>query len=419
MSWSEATANRTAPLEFASLPFSHPLYIVFSSGTTGRPKAIVHSHGGVVLEHLKLWGLHENIGPGDRWFWYSSTNWVAWNYCASILMCGATVVCFDGHPMKPGLSDYWRRIADENVTWLGVSPSLLLSCERAGLRPRDVADLSSLQGITCGGSPLTVDLFRWVYDAVSPSVYLSSGSGGTEIASCFVAGTRLLPVRAGEIACRLLGVDAIAVDDDGYEVVGQRGELVIRQPMPSMPLMFWGDDDGSRYHEAYFERFADVWCHGDWVLFTPEGTCRVTGRSDATLNRGGVRLGTSDFYEVIDDMPDVADSLIVHIEDRDGGLGMLILFVTTPDGTDLPGSVAQEIRERLRSQLSARHVPDEIRVVAAIPRTLTGKRQELPVKRALQDPQSRGAGAGAGDGLDEFRSIGADLRRRHPAEVSA
>lgn len=415
IAWSDATATRSAELKFAPLPFAHPLYIVFSSGTTGRPKAIVHSHGGIVLEHLKLWGLHEDIGPDDRWFWYSSTNWVAWNYCASVLMCGAALVCYDGHPMKPGLVDYWHRVADEKVTWLGVSPSILLACQREGLRPGDVADLSSLRGVTCGGSPLTIDLFRWVYDAVSADVYLSSGSGGTEIASCFVAGTRLLPVRAGEIACRLLGVDAVAYDESGHEVVGQRGELVIRQPMPSMPLGFWGDQDGSRYREAYFERFPGVWCHGDWVLFTPEGTCRVTGRSDATLNRGGVRLGTSDFYEVIDDMPEITDSLIVHVEDPHGGLGALILFVTTPDGGDLSERVQHAIRQRLRSQLSARHEPDEIRRVDSIPKTLTGKRREVPVKRALQDP----AWGSAGDGLEEFRAIGADLRRSSTVEVRA
>lgn len=411
--WRDATERLDAPLEFAQLPFEHPLYVVFSSGTTGRPKAIVHSHGGIVLEHLKLWALHEDIGVGDRWFWYSSTNWVAWNYCASALMCGATLVCYDGHPMRPGLLDYWRRIADERVTWLGISPSLLLNSQREGLRPADACDLSALRGITCGGSPLTIDLFRWVYEAVSSTVYLSSGSGGTEIASCFVAGTRLLPVRAGEIACRLLGIDAVAYDEDGHEVVGARGELVIRQPMPSMPLEFWGDSDGSQYREAYFERFPGVWCHGDWVLFTPEGTCRVTGRSDATLNRGGVRLGTSDFYEVIDDMTEVADSLVVHVEDPDGGLGMLILFVTTPDGSELAETVKSEIRQRLRSQLSARHVPDEIRTVAAIPKTLTGKRQEVPVKRALQDP----SWGSTGDGLDEFRSIGSELRLRRLVAV--
>jgi acetoacetyl-CoA synthetase len=405
--WSLATAQLDAPLEFAQVPFNHPLYIVFSSGTTGNPKAILHSHGGIVLEHLKLWGLHEDIGRGDRWFWYSSTNWMAWNYCASIPMCGAAIVCFDGHPMRPGLSDYWRTIADEKVTWLGISPGFLLNCLRNGLVPRDAVDLSALRTITCGGSPLTAELFRWVYDAVSPTAYLSSGSGGTDVASSFVAGTRLLPVRAGEIACRLLGVDAAAFGEDGREVTGQRGELVIRRPMPSMPLGFWGDD-GSRYREAYFERFPGVWCHGDWVLFTPDGTCRVIGRSDATLNRGGVRLGTSEFYEVIEDMPEIEESLVVHVEDAEGGLGRLILFVTTPDGSELPAGVVGEIRRKLRAELSPRHEPDEIWRVTAIPKTLTGKRQEVQVKRVLLDP---GFGE-PGDGLDEFRAIAAQLRSK-------
>lgn len=405
MPWSAAIGDRDADLRFEQFAFDTPLYVVFSSGTTGQPKAIVHSHGGILLEHLKLWGLHEDVGPGDRWFWYSSTNWMAWNFCASVLICGATVVTFDGHPMWPDLESYWRMIADEKITWLGTSPGFLLTCLRAGLIPREIANLSSLRTITSGGSPLTSELFRWVYHAISSSAYLSSGSGGTDIASCFVGGTRLLPVVAGEIACRLLGVDAVAFDDDGNEVVGQRGELVIRRPMPSMPVGFWGDD-GRRYRDAYFRRFPGVWCHGDWVIFSPEGTCRVIGRSDATLNRGGVRLGTSEFYEVIDEMPAIEGALVVHVDDGDPRMGTLILFVTTPDGEHLADDVQQEIRAKLRKELSPRHEPDQIIRVGAIPKSPTGKRQEVPVKRVLMDPSF----GQAGDGLDEFRAISLRLR---------
>jgi acetoacetyl-CoA synthetase len=404
--WSEVIADEHADLHFERFPLDTPLYIVFSSGTTGRPKAIVHSHGGIVLEHLKLWGLHEDVGADDRWFWHSSTNWMAWNYCASVLMCGATIVTYDGHPLRPDLRSYWRMLAAERITWLGTSPGFLLQSLRAGLVPREIADLTALRTITCGGSPLTADLFRWTYQAVSPTAYLASGSGGTDIASSFVAGTRLLPVRAGEIACRLLGVDAAALDDGGHELVGQRGELVVRQPMPSMPVGFWGDTDGHRYRDAYFRRFPGIWCHGDWAIFTSAGTCRVIGRSDATLNRGGVRLGTSEFYEVIDEMPAIEEALVVHVDDGDPGMGTLILFVTTPTGEDLPGEAEREIRASLRTELSPRHEPDRIVLVSSIPKSPTGKRQEVPVKRVLMDPTL----GEAGDGFDEFRAIATALR---------
>lgn len=397
-----------APQHFTPLAFDHPLYIVYSSGTTGRPKAIVHGHGGILLEHLKLFLLHDNLGPDDRWFWYSSTNWMAWNYGPSSLLAGGSILTFDGHPMRPGIADFWRMLSEESVTWLGTSPGFIGACQKAGVVPREVADLSSLRAINSGGSPLSPEGWRWIYRAVKSDVYLSSSSGGTDVASAFVSGCRLLPVRAGEIACRLLGVDAQAYDDDGEVVVGERGELVIRQPMPSMPVGFWGDDDGRRMREAYFERFPGVWCHGDWVTFSAQGTCQVTGRSDATLNRGGVRLGTSEFYAVTDELPELGDSLVVHLEDQENGPGELILFVTTRDGGPLADSVRDRIREVLRDQLSPRHVPDTIAQVREIPRTLSGKRQEIPVKRILLDPLTLAdAAAGETDPYAEFREFGA------------
>jgi acetoacetyl-CoA synthetase len=406
LDWNELMTRR-ADLEFTPLPFAHPLYIVYSSGTTGRPKAIIHGHGGVLLEHLKLFLLHDDLGPADRWFWYSSTNWMAWNYGASVLLGGGSLLTFDGHPMRPGLADYWRMVGDEGVTCLGTSPGFMLACQKDGVVPGKSADLSALRTINSGGAPLTREGFRWVYRAVKPDVYLGSGSGGTDVASSFVSGCRLLPVRAGEIACRLLGVDAQAFDAAGQPVVGERGELVIRQPMPSMPVGLWGDTGGQRLASTYFERFPGVWCHGDWVTFSSLGTCQVTGRSDATLNRGGVRLGTSEFYAVIDEDAEISDSLVVHLEDAEGGPGQLILFVVTRDGASLTGETVARVRSLLRDQLSPRHQPDLVRQIAVVPRTLTGKRMEVPVKRALLDPGA--AVPGEPDGLDEFRALGRQL----------
>jgi acetoacetyl-CoA synthetase len=406
LDWNELMTRR-ADLEFTPLPFAHPLYIVYSSGTTGRPKAIIHGHGGVLLEHLKLFLLHDDLGPADRWFWYSSTNWMAWNYGASVLLGGGSLLTFDGHPMRPGLADYWRMVGDEGVTCLGTSPGFMLACQKDGVVPGKSADLSALRTINSGGAPLTREGFRWVYRAVKPDVYLGSGSGGTDVASSFVSGCRLLPVRAGEIACRLLGVDAQAFDAAGQPVVGERGELVIRQPMPSMPVGLWGDTGGQRLASTYFERFPGVWCHGDWVTFSSLGTCQVTGRSDATLNRGGVRLGTSEFYAVIDEDAEISDSLVVHLEDAEGGPGQLILFVVTRDGASLTGETVARVRGLLRDQLSPRHQPDLVRQIAVVPRTLTGKRMEVPVKRALLDPGA--AVPGEPDGLDEFRALGRQL----------
>ena len=416
LDWNELIA-RPASLEFTPVPFAHPLYIVYSSGTTGQPKAIIHGHGGILLEHLKLFLLHDDLGAADRWFWYSSTNWMAWNYGASVLLGGGSLLTFDGHPMRPELADFWRMVGEEGVTCLGTSPGFMLACQRQGVVPGQSADLSALRTINSGGAPLTGEGFRWVYHAVKPDVYLGSGSGGTDVASSFVSGCRLLPVRAGEIACRLLGVDAQAFNKAGQPVVGERGELVIRQPMPSMPVGFWGDTGGQRLASTYFGRFPGVWCHGDWVTFSAHGTCQVTGRSDATLNRGGVRLGTAEFYAVIDEDEEVSDSLVVHLEDAAGGPGQLILFVVTRDGAGLTGEAVARIRGLLRDQLSPRHQPDLVRQVAVIPRTLTGKRMEVPVKRALLNPA--GPVPGEPDGLGEFRALGRQLAAAATARETA
>jgi acetoacetyl-CoA synthetase len=404
----------SGPLEFERVPFDHPLYVLFSSGTTGLPKAIVHGHGGILLEHLKALAFHHDLGPGDRFFWFSTTGWMMWNLLVSGLCVGSTIVLFDGDPAWPDLGALWRLAAETGVTTFGVSAPFLLSCQKAGLDVQSCGDLSAIRSVGSTGAPLPAEGFRWVYDQL-PDVWLTSVSGGTDVCTAFVGGSPLVPVVAGEISCRYLGVAAEAFDEAGAPVVGEQGELVVTEPMPSMPVGFWGDDDGSRYREAYFTRFRGVWCHGDWVTFTERGSCVITGRSDATLNRGGVRLGTSELYAVVEAVPGVADSLAVHLEDPAGGPGQLLLFVRVAEGHTLDEALLARIRGDLRSQLSPRHVPDAIRAVPAIPRTHSGKKLEVPVKRILLGaPADQVASPGAladPSSLDAFVRLGQTLRR--------
>jgi acetoacetyl-CoA synthetase len=369
--------------EAEAVPFEHPLYILFSSGTTGLPKPIVHGHGGILVEHHKQLALHGDLGPGDRFFWFSTTGWMMWNYLVSGLLVGSTVVLFDGDPGHPGLDALWRMAADEGVTFFGTSAPFLLACRKAGLVPGDVADLSALRTVGSTGAPLPAEGFEWVYDAVKDDLLLSSVSGGTDVCTAFVGGCPLVRVRSGELSCRYLGCDVEAWDEAGRPVIGEQGELVIAAPMPSMPVGFWGDDDGSRYRAAYFEQHPGVWTHGDWITIHPDGASTITGRSDATLNRGGVRMGTAELYSVVEGLPDVAESLVVHIEDPGGGPGRLLLFVTPAAGVPLDDGLRATIARALRTELSPRHVPDEIHEVPGVPRTLSGKKLEVPVKRIL------------------------------------
>ncbi len=370
------------PLVFEQLPFDHPLYVLFSSGTTGLPKPIVHGHGGILLEHLKALALHQDLGPGDRFFWFSTTGWMMWNLLVSGLCVGATIVLFDGDPTWPDLSALWRMASSARVTTFGVSAPFLTSCRTASLHPRACGDLTRLRSVGSTGAPLSPAGFEWVYEEL-PHVWLTSVSGGTDVCTAFVGGCPLVPVVAGEISCRYLGAAVEAFDEDGRSIVGRQGELVITAPLPSMPVGFWGDKDGTRYKDAYFSRFPGVWCHGDWITITERGSCVITGRSDATLNRGGVRLGTAEFYAVLEDLPEIDDSLVVHLEDPAGGPGQLLLFVKLQSTTVLSEPLKEKIVRALRSGLSPRHAPDEIYAVPAIPRTHSGKKLEVPIKQIL------------------------------------
>ncbi|HSB86213.1 MAG TPA: acetoacetate--CoA ligase [Ilumatobacteraceae bacterium] len=394
ISWDDFVGN-TGPLEFAHVPADHPLYVLYSSGTTGMPKPIVHGHGGVLLEHLKVLGLHNDMRESDRFFWFTTTGWMMWNYVVSGLLVGATLVTFDGDPASPSLDALWSLAEQEQITWFGSSAPYFMACRKAGLQPGRDHDLSRLRAIGSTGAPLPAEGFHWIYDEVKSDVMLSSISGGTDVCSAFVGGCPMVPVVAGKISCRYLGAAVEAFDDSGKSVIGEQGELVITKPMPSMPVGFWGDEDGSRLRAAYFDTYPGVWRHGDWITIDDDGSCVITGRSDATLNRGGVRIGTSEIYRVVETIAGISDSLIVHLEDMGGGGGVLVLFVVLDAGVGLD-DVLGPIKQSLRTNLSPRHVPDEIHSLPSVPTTLSGKKLELPVKKILRgaDPDavaSRGA----------------------------
>ena len=393
VSWSELCANgsrgQRSP-SFEPVPADHPLYVLFSSGTTGLPKAIVHGHGGITVEHLKVLTLHQDLGPDDRFSWFTTTGWMMWNYLVSGLLTGATVGLFDGDPGHPDLGTLWRHAADAGTTVFGASAPFLMACRKEGLAP----ERNVLRWVGSTGAPLPAAGFHWVHDTLG--VPVSSISGGTDVCTAFVGTSPLVPVRAGEISCRLLGCAVDAVDPTGTPVPpGVTGELVVTAPMPSMPVGFWGDESGRRYRAAYFEPFPGMWRHGDWITFTDDGACTISGRSDATLNRGGVRLGTSDFYAVVEELPEVLDSLVVHLDepssdpgdgtrDEASGMGELVLFVALAPDVELTDQLRARILTALRTELSPRHVPDRIEAVPAVPRTLSGKKLEVPVKRILQ-----------------------------------
>lgn len=381
--WEELPRVPASSLTFERVPFDHPLWVVYTSGTTGLPKPIVHGHGGILLEHAKLSALHFDQGPDDRFFWFSSTGWIMWNLVVGTLLSGATIAMYDGNVAYPDMWTIWDFADRAQLTFLGVSAAYVIAGMGAGITPRDRYEFEALRAVGSTGSPLPPAGFDWLYENVKRDLWVVSASGGTDVATAFVGGSPTLPVRAGELQCRCLGCRVEAFDPSGGPLVDEVGELVVTKPMPSMPVYLWNDLDGSRYRESYLAMYSGLWRHGDWIKFTEDGSSVIYGRSDSTINRKGVRVGTSEMYAVIEDLPEVADSLVVDVgEDHNSAL--LVAFVVPAGGSVLNPVVESSIRTAIRDSLSPRHVPDRVIAIDEVPRTLNGKKLEVPVKRILQ-----------------------------------
>jgi acetoacetyl-CoA synthetase len=413
--WDDVLAQgASADLRFEPLAFDHPLWVLYSSGTTGLPKAIVHGHGGILLEQLKKGLLHLDLAPGDRMFWFTTTGWMMWNFTVGCLLTGATIMLYDGSAGHPDSDVLWDFAARTGMTCFGTSASFLASCMKAGIAPGETHDLSRLRGVGSTGSPLSPEAFRWVYERVKSDVWLFSTSGGTDVCTAFVGGCPLLPVYLGELQCRALGASVHAFDGAGRPQIGEVGELVITEPMPSMPLYFWNDPDGSRYRGSYFEMYPGIWRHGDWIEITARGSAVIYGRSDSTINRHGVRMGTSEIYRAALALPQVVDALVVDVP-RAGTQGWMPLFVVLAAGVELDDALREEIRRRIRDDCSPRHVPDDVHVLPEVPRTLSGKVLEVPVKRILMGtPVDQAASRDSlanPDSLDVFVRLAVELSR--------
>ncbi len=370
------------PMRFEQVPFDHPLWILYSSGTTGMPKPIVHGHGGALLESVKGHALQLDLGPKDRFLWFSTTGWIMWNSQITGLLVGATICIIDGNPGYPDLGTLWKFAEQAELTFFGAGAAYFGNCMKAGIEPEKIADLHRLRSIGVTGSPLAAEGYEWIYRHVGQDIMLAAISGGTDIAASFVGACPILPLYSGEMQCRCLGIAVYAFDDEGKPLVDDVGELVVTEPMPSMPLYFWNDPGNKRYLESYFETYPGLWRHGDWIRITERGGAIIYGRSDTTINRHGIRMGTAEIYRVVEDLPEVVDSLVVDLEYL-GRESYMPLFVVLRPGMQLDGELQQRINEKIRKELSARHVPNEIFAVAEVPRTLTGKKMELPIKNLL------------------------------------
>ncbi|MCP5200090.1 MAG: acetoacetate--CoA ligase [Gammaproteobacteria bacterium] len=383
ITWGDIHAgDEVPPLAYEQVDFDHPLWVVYSSGTTGLPKAIVHGHGGIVVEIHKGLALQSNLGPDSRMFFYTTSGWIMWNILMCSMMVGAAPVIYDGHPAAPNVDVLWQLAATTRATQFGASPTYLAMMQKDGIVPRERYDVSAIEGVLLTGSPATPESMKWLYDNVNEDLWVTSQSGGTDVASGFVSGSCILPVYAGEIQARALAVDVQAYDDAGEPVVGEVGELVVTQPMPSMPLYFWNDAGGRRYHESYFDTFPGVWRHGDFFQLNRRGGCFIKGRSDSTLNRYGVRIGTAEIYRCVEALPEIDDSLVVNL-DLPGGRFFMPMFVRLAAGAALDETLVKKLAAALREQCSPRHVPDKVYAVEAIPYTLTGKKLEVPVRKIL------------------------------------
>jgi acetoacetyl-CoA synthetase len=383
LTWEALLAeNAGAELSFERVPFAHPLWVLYSSGTTGLPKAIVQSQGGILLELFKHLDLHVDAKAGDRLFWFTTTGWMMWNFLVSGLLTRAAIVLYDGNPGYPDLSVLWDLAERAGITIFGTSASFLAGCMKAGIEPGAGRDLSALKAVGSTGSPLAPEGFDWVYEHIGADTWLFSTSGGTDVCTAFVCGVSILPVYRGELQARALGVAVEAWDEEGHPVIGAVGELVMTKPIPSMPIYFWNDPDGARYRESYFEMFRGVWRHGDWIEITERGTAIIYGRSDSTINRGGIRMGTAEIYRAVLSIKAILDALVVDLP-KEGTDGWMPLFVVLREGAELDEELTKEIARRVREQCSPRHVPNEVFAIKEVPRTLSGKVLEVPVKRIL------------------------------------
>jgi acetoacetyl-CoA synthetase len=391
MEWSELERDRGAALDFEQVEFDHPLWVLYSSGTTGLPKPIVHGHGGILLEQLKKQHLHLDAQEGDRIFWFTTTGWMMWNFLVGVLLTEASIVLYDGNPGTPDAGVLWDLAEQAGVTTFGTGASYVASCMKAGVEPAKGRDLSALRSVGSTGSPLSPEAFGWIYEQLGSDTWLFSTSGGTDVCTAFVGGVPTLPVYQGELQARSLGASVEAWDEHGKPLVGEMGELVLTEPMPSMPIYFWNDEDGERLRESYFDTYPGVWRHGDWIELTDRGTAIIYGRSDSTINRGGVRMGTAEIYGSVLSIHEIVDALVVDVP-REGTEGWMPLFVVLREGASLTDDLVGEIKNRIREDCSPRHVPNEVRQIDEVPRTLSGKVLEVPVKRILMgDPADRAA----------------------------